>query len=70
MILASGTVESGRAVLIVGLSRGNIEHLLNGRPIHKVEVPGYDGELIVMFGESEAELEAEVMLLSPAPGGG
>ncbi len=68
MILASGKLEDGGPVLIVGLSRGNIEHLLEGHPIHKTVVPGLDGDLIVMFGESEAVLEAAILPLgAPEP---
>ncbi|KKK59862.1 hypothetical protein LCGC14_3030100, partial [marine sediment metagenome] len=48
-----------------GLSRGNIDNLLAGRPIHKVKVPGYDGELIIMFGETEAVLADAARALSP-----
>ena len=55
MIYASLT----NGVLLIGLSRRNLELLLQGRPIYKSAQMGLP-QLIVMFGETEAEIMKEL----------
>jgi len=63
MIRARAMGTDGRHVLVLGLSRGNVERLLDGQPIRvtgeSVGIPDLASVLIV-FGETEAVLEAEM----------
>jgi len=53
MLIASGT-HSGRKLLILGLSRGNLDRLQQGQPIDRDLGPqGFPFRLMIHFGETE-----------------
>lgn len=63
MISARGEVD-GAPLLLLGLSKLNIERLMAGKPIKlNGNAVGFNGEIIIMYGETE---EAMKLALSPA----
>ena len=57
------TGDDGRHVIVLGVSRGNVERLMAGKPIHvtgeSVGVPEI-ASILIFFGETEAAMEAEL----------
>jgi hypothetical protein len=72
MIKAAAVDKHGRPIVIVGLSVKNMEHLQNGRPIEmNLTDFGSEGILVIMGGETEAAIMAELSsLLGPPEGPG
>ena len=60
MIKFKATQESGRTLLGFGMSRGNLQQLLQGHPVHvNLEEMGYPGLDFMIFGDirmTDAEL--------------
>lgn len=60
MIIASATGENGRRVLVLGVTRENLERLTAGRPIHlRAEShPGIPEDLAIaiVYGETGADI--------------
>lgn len=64
MIKASFTRENGRRGFIFGLSAQNIKRLQDGQPIaFAMEPIGGTGDIVIMFGETEESIAAELALL-------
>jgi hypothetical protein len=63
MIKALATGKDGRPILILGLSRGNMERLLDGKPIQvdpaDLKIPG-GPVVIILGGETEEAIQAEL----------
>lgn len=57
MLIASTVGEDGRKVLVLGLEQGNIDHLLNDKPIYKdlkIEgVPGLEAWDVYILGPED-----------------
>lgn len=72
MIKAGGraTVDGAdRALLVVGLSRRNTEKLLQNQPIRFDARPlGVDCKVVVLGGETEADLQQDLRVLGPVTG--
>lgn len=65
MIRGEGVGKNGRKVLILGLTRGNVENLIKGKPIfHAQAGPGFDHSLCIVFAETDADLQRA--LVNPA----
>lgn len=61
MVVANGSHGNGTKLLILGLSRKNVEELQKGRPIFKTaEEIHEDHNLIIMFGETEEDIQQEI----------
>lgn len=66
MIKARGTTSAGRGLLIIGLSRTNTERLLENMPIRFAgEEFGFDGDVIILGGETEADIAEDLRALGP-----
>ncbi|HTB47042.1 MAG TPA: hypothetical protein VK741_25720 [Acetobacteraceae bacterium] len=66
MIKATGRTESGRKVLILGLSFANLKRLQAGDEIAFDATPyGYDGEIVIMAKRDEQTLAAMVRRNNP-----
>ena len=72
MIKAAAIDKRGRPIVIIGLSVKNMENLQIGRPIEMDLADfGIEGTLVVMGGETEAAIMAELSaLLGPPEGPG
>lgn len=60
MIIARGTTDTGKELLLFGLSRENIKRLLDGKPMHVRREAHGEGvpegwEIGIFFGETEAD---------------
>lgn len=60
MIIARGEFE-GKEMLLLGLSRGNVDRLTAGQPIRLTrethgEAMGRDEAILILFGETEQDL--------------
>jgi hypothetical protein len=60
MITATATAADGRQVIVLGITRGNVERLMAGQPIHvgADTHPGFPVNLAItiFFGETERTL--------------
>ena len=72
MIKAAALDKRGRPIVIVGLSVGNMVKLREGKPIEMDLADfGIEGTLVIMGGETEAAIMAELeALLGPPEGPG
>jgi hypothetical protein len=63
MIIAHGT-SGGRMLLVLGLSKSNVERLLNKQPmvLNPKTHPGipHGWEIVIAYGETEAALQKEM----------
>lgn len=62
MIIANGTGRNGKPLILIGLSRGNMDELLKGRPIRREE-ESLAADVVIIGGETE---EAILQQLSDA----
>jgi len=70
MIKAAAVDERGRPIVIVGLSVGNMVKLQKGQPIEMDLADfGSEGTLVIMGGETEATIMAELSALLGKPEG-
>lgn len=61
MIKAKATLSHGRPLYLFGLSQQNLEKLREGMPIRiHLEEMGGEGEVLIMFGETEHAIAAEL----------
>ena len=65
MMVAHATVDGGKKLIILGLERGNIDRLEQGRPmsISAESHPGFPIEnvqIVIMFGETPRDLVDQV----------
>ena len=66
MIKAKLTRPDGTGVLILGLSKGNIQQLKDGKPImFDADVFGIQGEVFIVYGETEMEICKDLNLPVP-----
>jgi len=64
MIIARSRTGTGKELLILGLSRANIERMTSGKPVHVKEATHGEGipdgwEIVIMFGETEQEMQKQ-----------
>lgn len=61
MIKARGTNEKGKPLLLLGLSFGNIERLMDDKPIRFDGTPyGFQGEIMIMAGKDEQAIARKI----------
>jgi len=65
MMIAHATIDNGRQLIVLGLERGNIERLEEGKPIqiNAVTHPGFplaNVEIMIFFGETPRDLLNQV----------
>ncbi len=61
MIKARATLADDRPLFVIGLSAMNFTKLREGKPIvFNLESMGGVGEVLIMFGETETEIAAEL----------
>lgn len=66
MIKAGGKTAEGRPLLVIGLSRGNVERLLDNQPIRFAADPlGVECEVLILGGETEADIVEDLRALAP-----
>ena len=66
MIKAKLTKEDGTGVLILGLSRGNVQQLKDGKPfMFDAEVFGIQGEVYIVYGDTEEAICKDLNLPVP-----
>ena len=71
MLKARLTKPDGRHLIVVGLSGENVTRLAAGEPIHAALEPiGVAADLVVLYGKTEADLEADLKRLHEAIHGG
>lgn len=64
MVKAAGTKANGRRFFVFGLSELNLAKLREGKPIaFGLEPLGGAGEVMIMYGETEQHIEAELRAL-------
>lgn len=67
MVKASGTKADGRRFYVFGLSEMNLRKLREGKPIaFDLEPLGGAGEIMIMYGETEQHIAAELNLIGAA----
>lgn len=63
MITATATGDDGKRVIVLGISRENVNRLIEGKPIRvgAVTHPGFpeDMHIVIFFGETERTLVEE-----------
>ena len=61
MIKAKATIKGGRPLYLFGLSELNLQRLREGKPITiQLEPMGGVGEILIMAGETEADIAREL----------
>ena len=61
MIKAVAPLEGGRKLILLGISAINVRELKRGRPIGiKLEELGLEGEIAIMYGETEEDIAVEL----------
>lgn len=61
MIKARGTNEKGKPLLLLGLSFGNIERLMDDQPIRFDGTPyGFQGEIMIVAGKDERAIAQRI----------
>jgi hypothetical protein len=63
MIKFTAEMKNGRTLIGLGLTAGNLRHMKAGRPLHvNLEEMNlaWKGEIIVIYGETEDELQEEL----------
>lgn len=66
MIKAGGTTGDGRRLLVIGLSRTNVEKLLANQPIRfAADQLGVACEVLILGGETEDDIEQDLRALGP-----
>lgn len=69
MIKASGATGGGRKLMVLGLSRANTERLLDNQPIRfDGKEFGFDGDVLILGGETEADIVQDLRVLGPLRG--
>jgi hypothetical protein len=60
VVIATASQPDGRSVIVLGLTRGNVDRLTAGQPVHigADSHPGFPAGLVVtiFFGETERDL--------------
>ena len=73
MIVARGTAPTGRELLVLGLSEGNVVRLRQGEPIFVTAEthPGAlnDVDILIMHGATEDAIAAQIIDYQTADGG-
>lgn len=65
MIKATGQ-KDGRPLMLLGLSAGNIERLMDGQPIlFDAKAQGYDGHILIVYGATEKQIARDLELHFP-----
>jgi len=64
MVKCKATMNDGRAMVVLGLSDGNVAHLKNGEPIYfdaaALRISEPLGSIVVFYGKDDGELARTV----------